>query len=71
MAGRTTGWKDIFYGLGVVFLIIAVLVFGMLLLQPFGVTTPGSWESVLAPLSGAFGVTLIGIGLFHERRGRG
>jgi hypothetical protein len=69
MAARSTGWKDLFFALGAVFLIIAVLVFGLELLSPFGVSTPNAWSTVLIPLSGTFGIVLIGFGLYHDRKG--
>jgi hypothetical protein len=63
-------WSDLFKLLGVVFLILAIVVFALLALTPTGVTTPPSWNVVLLPLAGGFGIVLIGIGMYESRSRR-
>jgi len=60
-------WSDVYKILGVVFLLLGIVVFALLALTPTGVTTPSSWNVVLIPLAGAFGIALIGIGMYEGR----
>ena len=63
------GWGDLAAGVGIVFLILAVIVFALLVLAPVGVSTPSGWGEGLGAVAGAFGLILIEIGLL-ERGGK-
>ncbi len=61
-------WADIVLGLGVVFLMVAVLAFALLLGQPLGVQTPATWVPYVDGLGGAFGLILVALGLYHREK---
>lgn len=66
-----SSWADVFFAIGIVFLLLAVAVYVLLLLNPF-IAAPQSWNPALDVLAGAFGLILIGLGFWHrhtERRG--
>lgn len=67
-SGRA-GWTELLLGLGAIFLILAVVTFALLLLEPV-VNHPGAWDPWLAVLGGALGLLLIFAGIAHRRRTR-
>lgn len=70
--GRRSGkgqWADVLTGLGVAFVVVALAVFVLLLVTPFGGGAPSSWNPYLLPLAGALGVILVSLGLYHRRAG--
>ncbi len=71
MARGGSTWADVVLALGVLFLVVAVLAFSLLLLQPLGVQTPGAWTPYVDGAGGAVGLALVALGLYHRERHRG
>jgi hypothetical protein len=61
-------WADVLMAAGIVFILLAAVTFGLLLLTPFGVSVPASWISTLLPLAGALGIILVAVAIYYERK---
>ena len=63
-------WSDVLMVFGIVFLLLAVVVFALFALGPTGLTNTSGSDSWLLPLGGALGLILIGLGMY-QRKGEG